>query len=213
MRPSLFALVAFVTLSVSPVLAQSRASAHDGPTVSMGLGVGAGAAGIPVDCLDVATGGCPGAEFSRRNAPAGYVRIGGAIAPRLVLAGEMNAWSRREHTPVSERLTVATLNAVLQWYPRTSSGFFLSGGLGYGRWQWNTDFVLNTPGGGQIHQSVELHTNGLGYQAGLGYDVRLAHGFSLTPYATVFGGANGNGEETASIGSNVLQGGIGLTWH
>jgi Autotransporter beta-domain len=212
MRFFLFALVASVALNESSALAQSGASTHDGLIASIGLGVGAGAAGIPLDCVDSAIGGCGGAENTRHNAPAGYVRLGREIAPNLVLAGELNAWSRREHSPISQRLTIGTLNAVLQWYPRSSNGFFLSGGLGYARWQWNTDFVLRTPAGTQIGQSVELHTNELGYQGGLGYDVRVAHGLSLTPYVTIFGGADGNGEETASIGSNVIQAGLGLTW-
>jgi autotransporter-like protein len=213
MRSSLFALVALAALGESPALAQPSTPVHGGFTASVGLGVGAGSGGVPVVCVGGEIEGCPDTQSPRHNAPAGYVRVGGAIAPNLVLAGELNAWSWHDETQASLRLTAATVNAVLQWYPRAASGFFLSGGLGYGRWQWNTEYVLNTPAGGQIYQSIELHTNGLGYQAGLGYDVPLGHGLSLTPYATFFGATNGSGEEGGMIGTNVVQGGIGLTWH
>jgi hypothetical protein len=202
-----------VTLSAScalPAPAQTHSRARDGVVASIGLGLGSADAPGSA-CVDIGDGSCSKRKVPRRNAPAGYVRVGAAVLPNLVLGGEVNAWYRRNDDIGAEQVGVVTVNAVAQWYPLVSSGAFVSGGLGVGRWQSNSQFLWSARGAVRQTDDVHLHTNGVGYQIGAGYDVRVARSVLVTPYVTLFGATN-NGAEGEKLGTNVVHGGIGLTW-
>ena len=181
---------AALALLAAPAAAQAR----QGFTVSFGLG--AGSAGFAYE----------GTTSERVAGPSGYLRLGGAVTPSLVIAGESHGWSRTQGSVTS---TIGYLMAVAQWYPQASGGFHLLGGLGLGALtEQDTD-----AGFGYDLQSV-----GGAVQLGLGYDVRMSRNFSLTPYVNFL--AMGGGEPKldgtpvgGSLSANVVQFGLGFTWH
>jgi len=194
MRPIVGAAF-MAALVATPTLAQSKPQTRDGFTISFGLG--GGSAGAT----------CEGCDSDRESAPSLYLRLGGALRPNLVLAGEINGWSKtKTEQGVEGQLTIVTINAIAQWYPQTSGGFFISGGVGAG----SMGLEVRVPRAA----TVSDHTNGLGYQAGAGYDIRLGRNFSLTPYATYFATAGGKLDSSGSkIDGNVFHIGLGFTWH
>jgi hypothetical protein len=186
--------VGLVALVALPALGQ-KPQTRDGFTISFGFG--SGSAGSTCELCD----------SDRESAPTGYLRIGGALRPGLILAGEANAWTKsKTEQGVRGDLTIGTVNFLVQWYPQTSGGFFVSGGVGGG----SMSLDIKLPNG----PTVSDHTNGLGYQAGAGYDIRLARNFSLTPFATYFATAGGKLDSSGQkIDGNVFHLGLGFTWH
>jgi outer membrane protein with beta-barrel domain len=220
MRAPLFGLLAISLVSSSSAIAQSPTQIRQGFTASAGLGFGS----AELTCSDLCGG-------DRQRAPAGYLRLGRAVTPHLVLAGELNVWTRgvnesitnlfidetnqiltQEQQRITGRVALTTINAIAQWYPQTSGGFFVVGGAGVGRYQTHVESVG--------FDDFSAHTTALGYQVGTGYDIRVTHALSVTPYATYFGvaradiGIEPNIEGSSPrIGANALHVGLGLTWH
>jgi hypothetical protein len=188
------ALLAFA----SPALAQSApapAPARQGFTVSFGLGAGSTAFSYEGSTSDDRIGG-----------PSGYLRLGGAINPSLVIAGETHGWTRSDGTLTTH---VGYLMAIAQWYPQATGGFHLIGGVGMGVIREKETDPLDR---------YELESVGGALQFGLGYDVRMSRNFSLTPYLNFLG--MGGGEPKfdgrgigGSMSANVVQLGLGFTWH
>jgi hypothetical protein len=179
----------------APAFAQESPSPRQGFTVSFGLG--AGSAGFSYE---------GSSSEERLTGPSGYLRIGGAVTPNLVIAGETHGWTYSKEGVTSR---VGYLTAVAQWYPQTSGGFHLLGGLGMGM----IDEEDSDPTLGYALESV-----GVAAQFGLGYDVRISRGFSLTPYLNLL--AMGGGEPKlngsglgGSLSANVIQFGLGFSWH
>ncbi|HKO15120.1 MAG TPA: outer membrane beta-barrel protein [Gemmatimonadaceae bacterium] len=187
MRPTRLAL-ALALAAAAPLSAQS--AARTGFTLS--LGVGGGSAGV--SCGDSCTS-------DRETSPSMYLRLGGAVRPNLVLAGEINGWSKSEN---GGTFTIGTVNAVAQYYPAASNGFYLLGGLGFGTMEAKADL-----GGGF---TASDRANGLGYQLGAGYDWRLAPTFALTPYVGYFSTVGGKFSDGTQANGNVVQFGLGFTW-
>jgi hypothetical protein len=184
------ALLAFA----SPVFAQGAPAMRQGFTISLGLGGGSAAFGYEGNSSD------------RFGGPSGYLRIGGAVTPSLVIAGETHGWTRTAGTLTSQ---VGYLMAVAQWYPQATGGFHLLGGLGLG-------MLLETEEDPTLE--YELESFGGALQFGVGYDVRMTRNFSLTPYLNILGMAGGESKfNGAALGSsfsaNVVQLGLGFTWH
>jgi len=187
--------IALVAMTALPAFGQSKPQTRDGFTISFGLGGG------------TAGSTCDGCDSDRKTAPSGYLRLGGALRPGLILAGEINGWSKTEtEQGLEAELTIVTVNALVQWYPQPAGGFFVSGGIGAG----SMALGVKLPTG----PTVSDHTNGLGYQLGAGYDIRLARNFSLTPFATYFATAGGKVDSSGQkIDGNVFHVGLGFTWH
>ena len=161
------------------------------PGFRAAVGVGFGSSGISCD-------GCSG---SRDNSASGMLRFGGGIRPGLVLGGQLTTWAKNVEGG-TESLTF--VNFVTQWYPQPRQGFFVVGGLGVA--------ALNGTGEG-----VELRTNSLGLQAGVGYDVNLTRRFAITPYADLLYGTGGNAQVNGSttnvnISSSLMQVGVAASW-
>jgi hypothetical protein len=181
-------------LAATPALAQSPRQPRQGFNISFGLGGGSAGAS------------CSECSSDRENAPSMYLRIGGALRPSLVLAGEINGWSKTEtELGVEGTVTIATVNAIAQWYPNPAAGFFVSAGLGAG----SMEVEFKAPGFGTFSDN----TTGLGYQVGTGYDIPMTGSFSLTPFVTFFGTAGGKVESSnEKLDGNVVQFGLGFSW-
>jgi hypothetical protein len=176
------------------IASTASAQARQGFTVSFGVGGGG------------AVFSYAGETGDRVGGPSGYLRLGGAVTPSLVIAGETHGWTRRDGT-LTQR--VGYLMAVAQWYPQALGGFHLLGGLGLGTLhETDTDPT----------QEYELTSVGGALQLGFGYDVRMSRNFSLTPYVNALGMAGGesrfDGQKLPeAYSSNVLQIGLGFSWH
>jgi len=199
MRSTLLRTLVLTLLWASPLLAQGYPQRREGFTAAFGLGMGS--AGITCDDCDT----------DRESAPSVFLRLGGAYRPNVILAGEINGWSKTDEDDNGlggeTRVTMATINFVAQWYPQPTSGFFLNGGLGLGTIRTEID-LEDLPG------TFSSNTTALGYQVGTGWDFRIARNVSINPYATFFGSAGGKVEDSdEKIDFNVGQIGIGLTFH
>jgi hypothetical protein len=173
---------------------ETSSSGHDGFTMSFGLGNGSAG----VTCSTCAT--------DRENGLSGFLSMGGAVSPTLVFGGELNGWSKSKNGADSR---IGFLTGYAQWYPSATNGFFVKPGLGMGSIsiQDNTTVPSN-----------KLESAGFAYQIGAGYDFRMSHTFSLTPYAnyiaTTGASSKFNGVDTGDkLNTNNFQIGIGLTWH
>jgi hypothetical protein len=183
---------AALLLVASPALGQN--AARQGFTVSFGLGAGSAAASYE------------GNTTERISGPSGYLRVGGAVSPTLVIAGESHGLTRKDGTLTSH---FGYLLAIAQWYPQPSGGFYVSGGLGLGVIREDD----SDPG-----FDYELQSVGAAAQVGLGYDVRMTRNFSLTPYVNFLGMGGGkpslNGQgQSGTMSANAVQFGLGFTWH
>ena len=154
----------------------AQAQSHEGFWV--GFGLGAGSLGV-ADATDRSTG------------VVGYVKLGGTINERLLIGAESNAWTKDE-SGVS--LTHTNFSAVAYFYPSTTNGFFLKGGLGWSR--------LSVGAG-----SISAAENGGGAVLGLGYDVSVGDSWSITPVLNFNGGAFEGGN------TNISELSVGVTWH
>ena len=189
-RIATLAAASLLALSAS-ASAQSNAQVRDGFTISFGLGGGSAALSCP---------GC--GSTPRETGFSGYLRLGGAIRPNLVLAAESNGWSKSID---GVEVQMGTLAGVAQWYPSVTNGFYVKGGLGLSVYS-------------EADPAGKAEALGLGYQFGTGYDIRLARNFSLTPYVNFLGMADsdvkvGGTSMNQKIGTSNMQYGIGFTWH
>jgi hypothetical protein len=161
------------------------------PGFRAAVGLGVGSAGIS----------CDGCGSDRDNSVSGILRFGGGIRPGVVLGGQVTSWAKNVHGG-TESLTFVTF--VTQWYPQPRQGFFVLGGLGVA--------AMDATGDG-----VELRTNSLGLQAGVGYDITLTRKFAITPYADLLYGTGGNVQVNGSttnvkVSSNLVQFGVAASW-
>jgi hypothetical protein len=185
---------AALVLLASPALAQGTAHARQGFTVSFGLGGGS----LGVSCEACST--------DRLNGFSGYLRVGGAVRPNLIIAGESHGWTKSEGSATAQ---AGYLTAVAQWYPQPSGGFHILGGVGVGMIsEEDTD-----PVSGYLLESF-----GGALQFGAGYDWRVGRNFSLTPYANFLAMLGGEPKwdgvsAGGSLNANVLQFGLGFSWH
>ena len=169
-------------------LAAQRTLDRSGLTVAFGVGAGN---------RDIR---CTGCEVERESGAVAYLLVGGTLSPRLVLGGEINGWGR---TDGPEEQSIASLMAVAHFYPAADRGLYLAGGAGLTSFHRENDVESVT-------------SNGYGLQLGAGYDVRVASGFSLTPYVQWVRGFGGDADvdgESLDLDPDYLQVGLGFTWH
>lgn len=166
-----------LTIAAVVALLPSRAEAQDRPQTRDGFWFNGGAGFGSLGCrtCDV-----------RRSAVALALGVGGTLNQKVLLGASIDAWASDG--------TVAALLARLRFYPSGTSGFFLTGGLGLGKWQADaTDFNPSDAG------TAEL--------IGLGYDVRVSPNLSVTPFWNWFA------IQTTNNDHNVAQLGLSLTVH
>jgi len=147
---------------------------------------------------------CNGCSDTTLTAGTGHIKMGGTVRPNLLIGGEVNAWSKSE---TGETLTMGNVSAIVQYYPAPANGFFLKGGLGYATVEDNSDVDGKFTG------------NGFGFIFGLGFDIRVARNFSLTPIANLYYGGIGElsqgGSSTSGLGwkQSVIEIGLDFMFH
>jgi hypothetical protein len=134
--------------------------------------------------------GCDGCD-SREGSLSADLSVGGTLSQRWLIGVGSSAWSKTEQ---GVRLTVATLDARVRFYPSTTGGFFLTGGIGAGSMRGDVGGISATE-------------TGVGTILGLGWDIRVAKNASVTPYWNGFAMKNDNAD------ANVGQAGIAITLH
>jgi len=185
----LHAIVALV-FTVPELAAAQNAQAREGFGIS--FGVGRGSAGVE----------CNSCSTDRLNGASGYLRLGGHVRPNLFVGFESNGWL---HSDQGVDETVGYYSGVAQWYPNAATGFYVKGGVGI------TSYLAD--------DGTDQATSGAtALTLGIGYDFRVGRNFSLTPYANYLASAKGellfNDVSTGFNWSiNILQLGLGFTWH
>lgn len=159
--------------------------------LTIGFGIGGGSRGLR----------CDGCEVARESGAASHLFVGGTVGARLTVGGEINGWGKAEG---GVEQSIVSLMAVTRFYPAVERGLHLTGGVGV------TSMSVERDG-------ERLTTDGFGVELGGGYDLRVASGFSLTPYAQWVRGFGGDGElDGVDIGDadpDYWQLGIAFTWH
>ena len=196
---TLLLVAAASTVSSGDASAQSAPADATPPTRSgFHLSVGVGSASVSATCT-----GCDIDFFQdRTNGFSGRLQIGGALTPRLVLAGEFLGWIKND-AQLNRR--IAALSGVLLGYPSASSGFFVKGGVGVLRAVAENDILV-------------VQSDAMMGSTGIGYDVPLGGSALLTPYVTYIRTfatetwANGV-VSPVPISPNAIQLGVAITVH
>ena len=111
----------------------------------------------------------------------GVLTIGTTIRKNLPVGLELLTAVHTEIADVAEnevdpQATFITVAAIVQFYPMSNRGLFVSGGPAVG--------ISSITGGGRL-----IEAPGAGFTVGLGYDFRIGRNFALTPtfrYAQLF---------------------------
>jgi len=128
----------------------------------------------------------------RNSSPAGYVKVGFNLGPRVRQGLEASAWTKSED---GDRITHGNLSIIVQVYPMTESGLFIKGGVGLSRLM--------------VKDAVADETTsdaGLGFTGGLGFDIPVGGDFALSPYGSYQWGDFDGGS------ADHFQLGVGVTW-
>ena len=129
---------------------------------------------------------------SREGGLSGGIQLGGTLSQKVLLGGGTSGWAKEEG---GATLTVGTLVAMVRFYPSSTGGFFLLGGLGVG------SIYAKIDGFGEDTET------GAGALLGLGWDLRVGNNVSLTPFW------NGFAVRTSYDDANVGQIGMSVTVH
>jgi len=160
----------------------------------MGFGVGGGSAGTT---CSTCTGG-------HQTGISGYFRMGGAPSRSLLVGGEATFFARSTGG-VDQRVTFASM--IVMWYPERAGALYLK--LGVGALGYRSDDGTNV-----------LTATAPSLALGLGYEVRVAPNLSVVPFMNALGSSavriavNGSPANPAEdVKVNLVQAGVGLTWH
>ncbi len=160
----------------------------------IGLGLGGGTVGVE----------CSQCGDHRVSGAGGYLRFGGTISPGFLLGVESNAWAT-EYRGVEHRLGFGSV--VGYWYPSRNGAFYVK--LGLGGMTYTRD-----------NGTDELTARAGTLAVGTGYEIRIGRNISAVPYLNLLGSGKTdfevNGQPVATdadLTLNLLQVGLGLTWH
>ncbi len=129
---------------------------------------------------------------SREGGLSGGIQLGGTLSQKVLLGGATSGWTKEEGAAT---LTVGTVVAMIRFYPSSTGGLFLLGGLGVGSIYAKVDgFGENTE-------------TGAGALLGLGWDLRVGDNVSMTPFW------NGFAVQNSDVDANVGQIGLSVTLH
>ena len=194
-------LLAFAPLLATPVAAEAQdpgpgTDAASPPSRSgVHFSAGLGSASMGATCDQCGTN----PFVDRLNGVSGFVQLGGAVTPQLIVTGEFLGWIANDQ-PVFRR--VAGLSLAVLGYPSRDAGFFVKGALGGIRAVVENDLLL-------VQTDAWMATTGIGYDIPAG-------SIRITPYLNYvrsFGGATEvNGlVSPAAVLPDALQFGAALT--
>jgi hypothetical protein len=172
---------AFLTVLLASTSSAQQAQTRQGFWVGGGMGYGS---------LGLSCNTCTG-DVPRTGSLSAYAALGGTLRQNILLGVETNVWTKSEG---GGRVSLANLSGAAYWYPMPAQGLFIKAGAGYSN--LSADDGVNSASDG-----------GLGWLAGVGYDIRAGRNLSITPVANWFRGGFANGS------ANVLQFGLGVTSH
>lgn len=179
---SVAALIAFGAAVASPASAQTPRE-HRGFWISFGLGGGWNLTrNVGLDSSSTGGGG-------------GFVRLGGTLSEKLLLGGEVIGWGRSVD---GAELARGNVNLTAMFYPSVQAGVYLKGGLG-GASLARTVTEGNT--------TTTVHEEGFGATIGVGWDIRLARNFYLTPAVDFLY------QRASSADNTIVLMTVGATWH
>jgi hypothetical protein len=136
-----------------------------------------------------------GVDSSSTGGGAAYLRMGGTLSEKFLLGGEVIGWGRSVD---GAELARGNVNVTAMFYPSVQTGVFIKGGVG-GASLAQTVTAGNT--------TTTVSDEGFGVTIGLGWDVRLARNFFLTP------GLDFLYQRASSIDNTMLLMTVGATWH
>jgi opacity protein-like surface antigen len=138
------------------------------------------------------------------SSPAAVLRIGGTPNRNVRVGGELFGWWNSAYNTDLQENTTETFTAALldaQLYPSPRAGFYVKGGLGFGR--SGTSFELER----------SIGKTGFVWSAGAGYDIPLSRSVSIAPTVDFYQGSfNHAGDPTDSYTERVLNVGASLTF-
>jgi hypothetical protein len=186
---SLTATAALTVLGVSAAAAQH-------PQVRQGFWIGFG---FGYGSSNVSCDGC--GSSSRESGGAGFIKLGGTLSDKVLLGGEINAWTKSTGGVTAELGNVSFAGYL---YPQPKSGFFVKGGVGFASTR--------------LHNSGTASATGFGFVMGLGYDIRVGTNISITPVGNFYFGSDGDLKESGTTletgwKHNVYDFGLGITFH
>ena len=145
-------------LVLAPPVATAAGHPHQRDGWNVGFGLGGGNA-------DRTYSG--GTSFEREDGITGNIRLGIPMGKTMHFAIETNGWRKAKN---GESVMFNALTGGVAWFP--SGGWVVRGGVGWGVTTESVSFE-----GGNL---VSTET-GFGLNAGVGYEFRLTHSFSLGP--------------------------------
>ena len=186
---SLTAGAVLIVLGVSVVAAQ-KPQVRNGFWIGFGFGYGSS---------NVSCDGCGSAN--RESGATGFLKMGGTLSEKVLLGGEVNAWTKSTSGVTAE---LGNVSFAAYLYPQPKSGFFVKGGVGFATTR--------------LHNSGTADANGFGFVAGLGYDIRVGTNISITPVGNFYFGSDGDLKESGATletgwKHNVYEFGLGITFH
>ncbi len=183
-------LAVLVLAAIPAIAAAEHPQTRQGFGISFGPGLGSG----KVDCNSC--------SFDSETGGSAYVRLGGHVRNDMFVGFESNVYG---DTTAGIDTAAVFMAGTFMWYPNAERGFYVKGSLGLG----------------VVVQSDDVNDAAFaapGVGLGLGYDIRVAGNFSITPYLNLI--ATGKGEvEVDDVKTgvkakfNLVQIGVGFTWH
>ncbi len=144
-----------LVVSSSPLDAQEEAAdRRHGFWISGGIGGGVNTASLSIN--------------ERRGGVAGYIRAGGAPSGHVVIGTELVGWATERNEIVTSR---GNITIFVQYYPSTTGGLFVKGGLGGAGVA-----VTTSVSAGTLVESTE----GFGMTLGGGYEFPISRIASIT---------------------------------
>jgi hypothetical protein len=192
----LIAVSTLCVLAAAPLEAQGLVEVHRNAREGFWIGFGLGGGSIGADCSSCSS--------DRTGGFSGYLRLGGTVSSHVLLGGEANGWARSENG-VDETMGFGSFIATI--YPSAAGAFFLKfgiGGMTYTAGQSPFKITATAPAG----------------SFGVGYDIRVGRMLSVTPFFNALASSavrfdlNGVSVPTGQdLKLNLVQLGVGLTWH
>lgn len=157
-----------------------------------------GAAAVGFGSAQVSCGNCGSIE--RESSATGSLMVGTSLSQSFLLGAELDVWAKSIN---GDLLRLGSLAAIGQWYPSRTLGLFLKAGAG----------VSYARGDLRFPTSVFIDNAGLSYLAGVGYDVPVGNGISISPILSFYGGNVGDVQAADNVSFNVIQLLVALTVH